>query len=146
MKDSSENSAGNAHTASSADGTPPHPDDARTAEALHQLRHSLGAAWGRARASFAAESAPRTVNANAEAFVEPSIADVSDTSLHSVLGDFGKFGEAVADDALALAKEWGVSLSDLVRRHPAQTVAVAAIAGAALGIALRGRRTPDDKP
>ena len=113
------------------------------ASRLRGLRDSLDRAWKRVRSRMAASPSGDGSFPRKESPV--SVDAPSEPSLHSAFGEFSTLGAAVADDALALAKAWGVSVSDLVRRHPVRAVLIAGLAGAAIGIALRAHRKPVER-
>ncbi|MEO8673807.1 MAG: hypothetical protein ABI411_21060 [Tahibacter sp.] len=143
MDDSARHDAGTAPRDSARESARKTDAEGSEAVRLRGLRDSLDRAWHRVRGRVAASPSGSTPSSGAAS--PPNTEPSPDPSLHSTFGEFSSLGAAVADDALALAKQWGLSVSDLVRRHPVRAVLIAGLAGAAIGVALRVHRKRDER-
>lgn len=110
------------------------------AQAVHELRDSVGRAWSEARSSVSGLGVK--LGRRARTVGEETRAAATDTreSFDAAVGEMGELGEEIAEDAMELGRAVGVSVSQFVRRHPIRSVAIAAIAGALAAQLLRRRR------
>ncbi|TDR40745.1 hypothetical protein DFR29_11259 [Tahibacter aquaticus] len=110
------------------------------AEAIHELRDSVGRAWSEARDSVSGLGVK--LGQRARNVRDETRQAASDTreSFDDAVSEMGELGEEIAEDAMELGRSIGVSVSQFVRRHPVRSVAIAAVAGALAAHLLRRRR------
>ncbi|UXI69990.1 DUF883 family protein [Tahibacter amnicola] len=114
-------------------------DGPDAAKAAHELKDALGRAWSEARDTVGSLRGTLGKGARNVGRDTREAATEARETLSGAASEFGQLGEEVADDALELARAVGLGVSRYVRRHPLQSIVVAAAAGALIGRLLRGR-------